>query len=528
MQRFRGQLLALASLASGLLAPASARAASLQKVNQTDWWAGVSGLPSYVNMYIYVPDRPATKPPIVVAPHHCQGTGTGTYGEMSSLVSIANNTGFIMIFPEATGQNCWDAGSTRSLKHNGGGDTGAVAQMVKYTVSKYGADANRVYVVGGSSGGIMTEALLGVYPDVFMGGVSLMGVPCGCWAQGYNDVTGNGSTAQWSGPCAGGSVTKTAPQWGDLVRSYYPGYTAHRPRLQHWHGTSDTTLNYKNVAEDIKELTNLLGLSEMPTGTDTPKSGTTHQFWKNGCGFTVYETFSLSGVGHNVPFDGNAVAAYFGLATAASQDPETAACPGAVPGGTGAGGGSGTTGSGGAGGAAGTGGNGGGRGGGGGAGGGGVAGGGGGVDAGRDAGGSSGASGAAGAGGGGSSGGAGAAAGSGGITGAGGMSGFSGNGATGAGGETAGRGGNVAGGGSSGQGGRGGAGVAGADGQGGGAATGGATPAETSGSGCGCLVASGTTGAGPTATAFIFIGALLLLRGRAPPARRRARRRSMN
>ena len=303
----------LAGLLGGLLAAAPARAASLQKVSQSEWGAGVSGLPSYVNMYIYVPDTPAAKPPIVVAPHHCQGTGTGTYSEMSSLVSIANKTGFIIIFPEATGENCWDAGSTRSLKHNGGGDTGAVVQMVKYGLSKYGGDARRVYSVGGSSGGIMTEALLGVYPDVFMAGVSLMGVPCGCWAQGYNDVTGTGSTAQWSGSCAGGTVTKTGQQWGDLVRSYFPGYTGHRPRLQHWHGSADTTLNYKNMAEDIKEWTNLLGLSETPTGTDTPKSGTTHQFWKSSCGYTVYETFALSGVGHAVPFDGNAVAAYFGL-----------------------------------------------------------------------------------------------------------------------------------------------------------------------------------------------------------------------
>ena len=200
--------------------------------------------------------------------------------------------------------------------------------MVKYAIAKYGADAGRVYSVGGSSGGIMTEALLGVYPDVFIAGVSLMGVPCGCWAQGYNDVTGAGSTAQWSGSCAGGDVTKTGAQWGDLVRGYFPGYTGHRPRLQHWHGTADTTLNYKNLAEDIKEWTNLLGLSETPTGTDTPKSGTTRQFWKNSCGYTVYETFSMSGVGHAVPFDGNAVAAYFGLDKAAAYDPETAACSG--------------------------------------------------------------------------------------------------------------------------------------------------------------------------------------------------------
>jgi MYXO-CTERM domain-containing protein len=177
-----------------------------------------------------------------------------------------------------------------------------------------------------------------VYPDVFLCGVSLMGVPCGCWADGYNDTTGSGSTAQWSGPCAGGDVTKTGSAWGDLVRSYYPGYTGHRPRLQHWHGTADTTLNYKNLAEDVKEWTNLLGLAETPTATDMPKSGTTHQVWKNECGYAVYETFSLSGVGHSVPFDGAAVATYFGLDQSRESDPETAACGGGMGGAAGAGG----------------------------------------------------------------------------------------------------------------------------------------------------------------------------------------------
>ncbi|WP_434045774.1 MULTISPECIES: extracellular catalytic domain type 1 short-chain-length polyhydroxyalkanoate depolymerase [Sorangium] len=357
MDQFQRHLLGLASLSLALLAALPARGASLQKVDQSEW--GVDGLPSYVNLYIYVPDTLAARPPIVVAPHHCQGTGPRTFSEMSSLVSIANTSGFIMIFPEATGQNCWDAGSTRSLKHGGGGDTGAIVQMVKYALAKYDGDAGRVYSVGGSSGGIMTEALLGVYPDVFMAGVSLMGVPCGCWAEGYNDVTGTGSTAQWSGPCGGGNVTKTGQQWGDLVRSYYPGYTGHRPRLQHWHGTADTILSYKNMAEDVKEWTNLLGLSETPSGTDTPRAGTTRQFWESSCGYTVYEAFSMDGVGHAVPFDGPAVAAYFGLDKASAQDPETAACPGAVPGGDDTGGAGGAAATGGAGGAAATGGTGG-------------------------------------------------------------------------------------------------------------------------------------------------------------------------
>jgi len=336
-------LLRLASVLAGTaciaFAAEPAAAASLEKVEQSVWWQGRSDLPSYVNMYAYVPDQLATSPPVVVAPHHCQGTGQSTYSEMSSLVGIADSTGFILVFPEATGQNCWDAGSDRSLSHDGNGDTSAIAQMVSYVQATYDADPVRVYAVGGSSGGIMTEALLGVYPDVFLAGVSLMGVPCGCWAEGYNDVTGTGNSAQWSGPCSGGDVVKTGQEWGDLVRSYFPGYTGPRPRLQHWHGTADTTLDYGNVAEDVKEWTNLLGLNAAPTGSDTPTGGTTREYWQNDCGFTVYETFSLSGVGHSVPFDGPAVAAYFGLDSAGAPDPELAACG---SGGNGSGGSSGS------------------------------------------------------------------------------------------------------------------------------------------------------------------------------------------
>lgn len=357
MNRSRIHVLAVASIVVGLLAATPAWA-GYAKVAQSDWQQGVTGLPTYVNMYAYVPTTVASKPPVVVYCHQCQGDAAASHNGMASLEKIADSNGFIIIYPEATGENCWDAGSVRSLKHGGGGDTGAVVQMVKYVISKYNADAGRVYVAGGSSGGIMTEALLGVYPDVFMAGVSIMGVPCGCWGVGYNDVTGKPSngTGQWSGSCAGGTVVKTGAEWGDLVRSYFPGYTGHRPRLQHWHGATDTTLNYKNVAEDIKEWTNLLALSDTPTGTEqnTPKSGTTHQFWKNSC-YTVYETFVLANTGHMVSVDGATLAAYFGINKAGGEDPETAACPGAVPGGaTGAGGDGGASGGGGSGGSAGS------------------------------------------------------------------------------------------------------------------------------------------------------------------------------
>ncbi len=327
MNFHRNRVCWVASVSFGLLAAVSAQAAELQKVTQSDWQGGVS-LPSYMNMYLYVPDNLATKPPILVASHHCQGTGTTTYNETkSTFVSQADKNGYIIIYPEATGHNCWDVGSAKALAHDGGGDTHAVAQMVKHTIAKYNADAARVYAFGGSSGGMMTQALLGIYPDIFMAGVSISGVPCGCWAVGYTgDVATDG---QWSGSCAGGTVTKTAQAWGDLVRSMYPSYTGHRARLQLWHGDPDSVISFVNFGEAIKEWTNVLGLSATPTKTESPSTSTTHQTWNNTCGVKVLETFAIKGAAHAVQWDIATASSFLGLDKAGGQDPEIIACSGA-------------------------------------------------------------------------------------------------------------------------------------------------------------------------------------------------------
>src|SRR6187549_3859349 len=255
--RFRAHLVTAAFF--GLFVSAPAHAASLTQVS--DW--GASGVPSYVKMYIYVPDKLATKPPILVSAHSCGSNATGQMGNIPKIKAAADSNGFILILPDNPGQNCWDVGAKdTSLKHDAGGDTKAVVQMVKYALTKYNGDASRVYAMGGSSGAMLTQALMAVYPDIFRAGSARAGVPAGCWAEGY--ATSN----QWSDSCAGGNVSKTAQQWGDLVRGMFPGYTGHRPRLQTMQGTSDTTISYKNTAESIKEWTNVLGLSTTPTSMD--------------------------------------------------------------------------------------------------------------------------------------------------------------------------------------------------------------------------------------------------------------------
>jgi poly(hydroxyalkanoate) depolymerase family esterase len=317
------------TVTAGLAAALPAQAASLQKV--TDW--GATGVPTTASMYIYVPDSLAAKPPILVLAHYCGGTASAVFGQASGIVKAADQYGFIMVVPQ-TSKNCWDVGSTKALTHDGGGDTQAVAQMVKYTITKYSANAERVYATGDSSGGMMTEGLLAVYPDVFKGGSAFAGVPAGCWAVGDPD-------GSWSSQCAGGMVTHTAQEWGDLVRAMDPGYTGHRPRVQLFHGDADSTINYKNHTEAIKQWTNVLGLAAMPTSTDTVTLGS-HQAkreqWKDACGYVVLDAFTSMGGDHgpsDAIFNASFVVPFLGLDKTDAVDPEIAQCGTGGVGGTG-------------------------------------------------------------------------------------------------------------------------------------------------------------------------------------------------
>jgi acetylxylan esterase len=295
-----------------------------------------ANVPSDVSMYEYVPAKPAASPPVLVVAHYCGGNAAGMFGIASGggLVAAADKYGFLMVFPQ-TSNNCWDVGSTKSLTHDGGGDTQAIVEMVKYEISHRGANANRVYATGQSSGAMMTEALLAVYPDVFKAGAEFSGVPAGCWA--VNDPGGG-----WSQPCALGQVSYTPQEWGDLARAMYPGYSGYRPRIQLWHGTADATINYNNQLEAIKEWTNVLGLSATPTSTASLTINNhdfTRETWNDSCGFAVLDELSEKSGPHNTDASENAayVIPFLGLDKTGPVDPGVAACPGDA-GGSGAGG----------------------------------------------------------------------------------------------------------------------------------------------------------------------------------------------
>ncbi|MEV1320493.1 PHB depolymerase family esterase [Micromonospora arborensis] len=298
--RTLGVVLAAVTLAAAALTfPTSASAATLTQVTNF----GTN--PTNLQMHLYVPDRVATRPAILLALHYCTGTGPAFHSG-TQYASLADRYGFIVIYPSATrSSKCWDVYSPQALRRGGGSDPVGLMSMVEYVRQRYSADPARIFATGTSSGAMMTNVMLGDYPDVFAAGASFAGVPFGCFA--------TGGSSEWNSECANGQLIKTPQQWGDLVRGAYPGYSGQRPRMQIWHGTNDETLRYPNFGEQVKQWTNVHGLSQTPTYTDAPQSGYTRTRYGSSGPMAPVEAISMQGVTHNLPVDAAQVIRFFGL-----------------------------------------------------------------------------------------------------------------------------------------------------------------------------------------------------------------------
>lgn len=184
---------------------ATAYAASLQQFT-----GNFGPNPTGVGFYYYTPAKLQSPPPVLVAAHECTGSAEGYFGE-TTYSSLADQYGLIVIYPNApTAGGCWDVHTNATLTHNGGGDSLGIASMVRYAISTWGADPTRAFVTGTSSGAMMTNVLIGAYPDVFQGGAAFSGVPFGCFA---------GASA-WNTQCALGEVIMTPEQWVSRIKEH--------------------------------------------------------------------------------------------------------------------------------------------------------------------------------------------------------------------------------------------------------------------------------------------------------------------
>lgn len=286
---------------TALLAGAAGLAAAAELQQITDFGPN----PTNVSFYLYVPDSLIPSAPLLVYPHWCHGTAQNAF-DWKPWRPLADELGYITIYPSSpwTADHCWDVSSADTLHHDAGGDSLGIASMIRWTLENYDADPDRVFVHGISSGAMMTNVLIGAYPDLFAAGSSFAGVPFACYADdGY---------AVWSNECATGQIDRPGEEWAALVDAAYPGYAGPRPKMQVFHGGADDIIDVANYHNQVRLWTTVLRAGSEPTAVeeDVPEANwTKHVYGTRG----LFEAFLAHGVDHNIPDQAEEVVRFFEL-----------------------------------------------------------------------------------------------------------------------------------------------------------------------------------------------------------------------
>lgn len=231
------------------------------------------------------------------------------YFKSANFVAAADQYKFAVIYPQATHDNhCWAVNTQQTLTRGGGGDSDGIIKMVNYTATKHSSDRKRIFTLGSSSGGMMTNVMMATYPDVFAAAASFSGIPHGCIAGSKG-----ASPMSDSSPCVKGGVKKSGAEWAAQVKQAYPGYTGKYPPVQIWHQTGDPVVNFALQHEQVKQWTAIHGISDTAKSTENnvPKSGTKKHIYGDGSKVVAFE---VAGAGHPAPVNIPEVLKWFGIA----------------------------------------------------------------------------------------------------------------------------------------------------------------------------------------------------------------------
>lgn len=248
--------------------------------------------PGGLRMFDYAPPTRPAQPALVVVLHGCTQSAAG-YDHASGWSRLADEDGFVLLFPEQSQQNNAKGCFNWFLPEHttrGAGEAASIRQMIEHAVAEHGIDRSRIYVTGLSAGGAMAAVMLATYPETFAGGAVIAGLPYGV----ARDVQG-ALKAMYAG------ATRPASQWGDLVRHAAP--TPSRwPRVEIWHGTDDHTVRPINGDELVKQWVDVHGLTDATVETDTT-AGVRRRVYRDAHGAARVTHVVVPGLGHGAPLD---------------------------------------------------------------------------------------------------------------------------------------------------------------------------------------------------------------------------------
>jgi poly(hydroxyalkanoate) depolymerase family esterase len=128
----------------------------------------------------YVPStyRTGNPMPLLVALHGCTETGDD-FARVSGLTQLAERRGFLVVYPEQSildnPVRCWNWFLPSNVVR-GIGEPAIIAGITDRVREQYSIDPRRIYVTGGSAGGVLSVIMAATYPDIY----AAAGVVAGC------------------------------------------------------------------------------------------------------------------------------------------------------------------------------------------------------------------------------------------------------------------------------------------------------------------------------------------------------------
>ncbi len=243
-------------------------------------------------MFTYVPQGLPAGRPLVVVMHGCSQSAASM--EAAGWNKLADQYQFAVLYPEQSSANnpitCFNwAGEYGDLANltRGQGENQSVISMIDYMHTTHGTDNSKVFIAGFSAGGAFVPVMLATWPDRFAAASIMEGIPFKC------ATSVNGAYS-----CQSPGVNKAPTEWGDLVRATH-NYSGARPRVQIWHGTSDTIVVPVNQTELVEQWTNVFGTDTTADETEMIGSVATRTAYKMGSQVVV-ESYTVNGMSHAI------------------------------------------------------------------------------------------------------------------------------------------------------------------------------------------------------------------------------------
>lgn len=245
--------------------------------------------PGQLALLSYRPEGLVAGAPLVVVLHGCTQSAEA-YAVNAGWLTLADRFGFMVLAAEQSSSNnpnrCFNWFSPSDVRR-GEGEAASIASMVAHLVAAHDLDADRIFVTGLSAGGAMTAAMLAAYPELFVGGAVIGGLPYGV-ARNVQDAFRVMSRADG----------RVARELGALVpRAQGQGRA---PRLSIWHGDADFTVQAGNAHDLASQWSAVHGLPSAPHRVE-PHAFGTRSLWRSPAGEILIELNLVRGLGHGTP-----------------------------------------------------------------------------------------------------------------------------------------------------------------------------------------------------------------------------------